>query len=395
MVAENVEILVSTDHDFVTDFGPAVAALGVEGRIATFSGEEITSSDYGHFNAFPLEIDPNSPNNGAVDWAGRTPQQFGDELRARPRPVVFQLNHPRRVPAPGEGGNYFQSVDLQFDADGPFEGPGALPPEIARVPPGTSLLATNFTAMEVMTWLDVQGLHDWYNLLNAGLFFTATGNSDTHTQYVESSGWPRNYVALGTDDPAEITGDALASALNAGRNAVGFGVFPSIAAHGAGEAGIGDTVAPDRDGQIRIDVRVQSPTWAPFDRVVLLDGATDTPLAGGEVVPTIVSAGAAPEARRLEYTLEHVWTPAADTWVVAVVTGSASLFPVFPYNEAEPGEVTLEAIRAGALPDGATAFGLTNPIFVDADGDGAVAPSHLVLPPDWESWRWEDRTAPY
>lgn len=395
MIAEGVEVLVSTDHDYVTDFGPTVEQMGVGGQIATFAGEEITSFDYGHFNAFPLDVDPTSPNNGAVDWAGLTPTEIGQRVLSGPRPVVFQLNHPRQVPAPGVGGNYFQVIDLQFDATGPYTGPEGVAPEIVRLPAGSSLLATNFTAMEVITWLDVQGLHDWYNFINAGHFFTATGNSDTHTQFVESSGWPRNYVAVGVDDPTQVTAEALATNLNAGRNTVSFGPFATLQAVGATTGTIGDTVAPDGSGDVQISVRVQAPTWIPFDDVVLWDGAAGIPLAGGAATPETVSAGSAPEAVRLEWTTDHTWQPTSDTWVVAVVQGTGSMFPAFPYNTAEPEAVTLEAIRDGTLEGGATAFALTNPIWIDADGDGVITPNHLVLPPDWGDWRWEDRTNPY
>ncbi len=395
MIAEGVEILVSTDHDYVTDFGPTVQQMGVGEQIATFAGEEITSFDYGHFNAFPLDVDPGSPNNGALDWAGLTPTELGQRVLSGPRPVVFQLNHPRQVPAPGVGGNYFQVIDLQFDANGPYTGPEGVDPELVRLAPGASLLATNFTAMEVITWLDVQGLHDWYNFINAGHFFTATGNSDTHTQFVESSGWPRNYVAVGLDQPSQVTADGLAQALNAGRNTVSFGPFATLHGLGATSGVIGDTLTPDPSGNVQITARVQAPTWIPFDDVVLWDGGAGIELAGGAASPEVVSAGAAPEAVRLEWSLTHTWQPAADTWVVAVVQGSDSMFPAFPYNTAEPEEVTLEAIRDGTLQGGATAFALTNPIWIDADGDGIITPNHLVLPADWGDWRWEDRTNPY
>ena len=392
MAAEGVEILVSTDHAFVTDYGPDIEDLGLQAWITSLPGQEITTFDYGHFNGFPLDIDPTAHNGGAIDWPGLSPQEISETLADEGR--VFQVNHPRAVPAPGEG-NYFENVDLQFDASGPYVGSEARDPLSVRLTADAQMLASSFVAVEVMTWLDVQGLHDWFNFLNAGVRFTATGNSDTHTLRVESSGWPRNYVRLGQDDPAGMPPEDLVLAMHNGRNVLSFGPFVRLSAEGASTALVGDTVTPDGSGDVAVTVTVQAPPWIPFDDVILLDGATNMVLAGGTVTPQLVSAGAAAEAQRLEHVIEHTFTPTEDTWLLVLVQGSAGLFPGVAYNTSDPATLDLTAIRAGAVDGPATAFAATNPIFVDADGDGIITPSHLVLPPDHDDWRWEDRTNPY
>ena len=390
MAAEGVEILVSTDHAFVTDYAPVVADLALEAYLATMPGQEITTFDYGHFNAFPLEFRPELHNRGAFDWPGMTPAEFGDVLLAEPEARVLQVNHPRAVPAPGEG-NYFNNVDLQFDDDGPYSGGDARDPLAVRLAADAQLLSTSFVAIEVMTWLDVQGLSDWFNFLNAGVRFTGTANSDTHTLFVESSGWPRNYVRLGGDDPAALDPADLVLALHRGRNVMSFGPFVRLS---VGEAQVGDTLTAT-GGDVTASVTVQAPPWIPFDEVVLLDGATQTVLAGGAVVPEWVSAGADPAAQRLEVTIEHTWTPLSDSWLVVMVSGTEGLFPGVAYNASDRATLDLAAIRGGDVIAPATAFALTNPIWIDADGDGEIAPSNLVLEQDFQDWRWEDRTNPY
>jgi len=382
MAAEGVEILVSTDHAFVTDYAPVVDDLGLGAWLTTVPGQEITTFDYGHFNGFPLPVDPAQHNGGAIDWPGMTPPEIAATLTDDSR--VFQVNHPRAVPAPGEG-NYFNNVDLQFDADGPYVGADAIDPVAVRLASDAQMLDSSFVAVEVMTWLDVQGLHDWFNFLNAGVRFTATANSDTHTRFVESSGWPRNYVRTGGDDPAATTPEDLVLALQSGRNTLSFGPFVTLQVGGAGS---GDTATGP--GEQTATVTVQAPPWIPLTEVTLLDGATNTVLAASSQVQTVPAGG----AERLQIDLSHTWTPTEDTWLIALATGG-SLFPGVPYNTSDPAALDLAAIRAGAVDGPATAFGVTNPVFVDADGDGQVTPSHLVLPPDWESWRWEDRTHPY
>jgi hypothetical protein len=392
MAAEGVEILVSTDHAFVTDYAPDIDQLGLGGWITSVPGQEITTFDYGHFNGFPLLSDPGEHNRGAIDWPGMSPEDINTSLNSETQ--VFQVNHPRAVPAPGEG-NYFNNVDLQFDADGPYVGSDARDPLSVRLAADAQMLVSAFVAVEVMTWLDVQGLHDWFNFLNAGVRFTATGNSDTHTLRVESSGWPRNFVRLGEDTPSEMAPEDLVLAMHSGRNVISFGPFVRLAATGTAEALVGDTVQPNTSGEVAVTVNVQAPPWIPFDSVELLDGATNTVLAGGAVVPQLVSAGAAPEAQRLELQIDHTFTPTADTWLVVVVTGSQGLFPGIAYNTSDPATLDIEGVRAGNVDGPATAFAATNPIFVDADADGAIEPSHLVLPADQDEWRWEDRTNPY
>ena len=47
--------------------------MGAAGVLGTATGEEITTFDYGHFNGWPLSIDPNQVNHGAVDFGGAAP----------------------------------------------------------------------------------------------------------------------------------------------------------------------------------------------------------------------------------------------------------------------------------------------------------------------------------
>ncbi len=392
MAAEGVEILVSTDHAFVTDYSPLIEELALGSWMTSVPGQEITTFDYGHFNGFPLFSDPTRHNRGAIDWPGMSPVEISASVSGEDQ--VFQINHPRAVPAPGEG-NYFDNVDLQFDAQGPYVGADARDPLSVRLAADTQMLASAFVAVEVMTWLDVQGLHDWFNFLNAGVRFTATGNSDTHTLRVESSGWPRNFVRLEQDVPGAMAPEDLVLAMHGGRNVISFGPFVRVSATGASQAFVGDTVSPSLSGEVVVSVNVQAPPWIPFDEVTLLDGATNTVIAGGAVTPALVSVGAAPEAQRLELALEHTFTPSGDTWLVVLVSGSQGLFPGVAYNTSDRDTLDIAAVRAGDVQGPATAFAATNPIFVDADGDGVIEASHLVLPQDHEQWRWEDRTNPY
>ncbi len=73
MLGEGVDFFAATDHGYRTDFSSTVSDLGVSGLISTAVGQEITTFDYGHFNAWPLDYDPLLPNHGFVDHGGAAP----------------------------------------------------------------------------------------------------------------------------------------------------------------------------------------------------------------------------------------------------------------------------------------------------------------------------------
>ncbi|MBW2254297.1 MAG: hypothetical protein JRI25_06825, partial [Deltaproteobacteria bacterium] len=288
--------------------------------------------------------------------------------------------------------NYFEVIDLRFDEQGWYLGPDTVDPSRVRLQPDAVMFAPDFTALEVMTWVNVQGFSDWFNLIGTGMRVTGTANTDTHTLRVESSGWPRNFVRVGLDDPTALDERAFVEAINGGRVTCSFGPFVTVRATGqisGNTAGEGeDLLAPGE--AIDLAIRVQAPTWIAFDTVDLyMDGLL---LERRAVTPAEVPVGG---ASRLDHTEIFMVTPANDAWFVAVVSGSSPLFPGVPYNTTPRGEVTLERIRADDLDEPFTPFAFANPVFVDADGDGSFTPKPNVMPPDWQDYRFESRLDPY
>lgn len=130
---EGLELVVSTDHNFVSDYQPVIGELGLERFLASAVGLELTTIDRGHFNGFPLRMGSGSlvrdssgaltntiasRTYGSFEWAGRTPQEIFDALRksgmekrdpacaaqnplsaesceVEIEPVIVQVNHPR------------------------------------------------------------------------------------------------------------------------------------------------------------------------------------------------------------------------------------------------------------------------------------------------------------
>ena len=109
--AEALDVLQSSDHDYLTDYAPVVSRLMSQGIIPpgsmqTSVGDEVTPNHYGHIHAFPLVRDDDDPEGGAVDWSytdrdevSPAPDyvlpidQLIQELRADPGEEVIQINH--------------------------------------------------------------------------------------------------------------------------------------------------------------------------------------------------------------------------------------------------------------------------------------------------------------
>ena len=141
-----------------------------------------------------------------------------------------------------------------------------------------------------------------------------------------------------------------------------------------GDAKIGDTVVVS-GGRADVRVRVRSPRWAPVDRLRVYTN-------GG----ALVADQAIPPGQGTSYeTIVSVELP-RDGWVVAEVTGSANMFPVVTPTEFPPLDATvlITALSSGldlsSLPIASnlkpepthptTPYAITNPIWIDTDGDG-------------------------
>ena len=329
LAAAGVELPVTTEHEFIADYNPTIAALGLQKWMRGIIGEELTTFTYGHFNPFPLTPSPDKPNAGALRWFDRTPPQLFADVRTAFEGAVFQVNHPRGRAI----SSYFSSAGYD-----PATGKASSP----------ELWSTNFDAIEVFNdsgWADnrEETVRDWFSLLDRGLKVTATGNSDSHDAYNSEVGYPRNYVKLSTDTPANVDLAELAAAIKGQRVVVSGGAFIEAS---VGETSLGQ-VAAAPSGSAALTIRVQAPTWVDLDTLEVIIGGVDK----GKVVHTIKLDASTASASNpaVRYEGELTVSSTSDTWVIVVVSGSGSLAPV---------------VR-GERP-----FAVTNPIYLDVDGNG-------------------------
>ena len=96
--SEGLEIAVATDHNYVTDYAPAISRNGLGDWMSSMVGVELSTLEMGHFNAFPLRYDVGASshfpfvdhcyennadkvNESAFDWVECSPAQLFDHLR--------------------------------------------------------------------------------------------------------------------------------------------------------------------------------------------------------------------------------------------------------------------------------------------------------------------------
>ena len=99
VAGEGVEIGISTNHNFVSDWRPHVELLGLTPWMTSFVGIEFTTLESGHFNSYPLNYDAGPVTHGAFEWFGHPPADLFAGLRALAPDGkgnnIIVCNHPR------------------------------------------------------------------------------------------------------------------------------------------------------------------------------------------------------------------------------------------------------------------------------------------------------------
>jgi hypothetical protein len=317
LLAEGVEFAVATDHNHVTDYAPIVERLGAERQLATVPGVEVTTHSWGHFNAFPYPTSAPLPPYASIE-----PSLIFDRVRAEAPGVVIQVNHPRL-----RGMGYFNRLN------------GDTKP--AAIEDGFSF---DFDTVELMNGIELAGqnavdanLDEWFELLNLGKRYTAVGNSDSHRLVGQYVGYPRTYVRVPDDRAEAVSEEQISRALLAGHAIVSGGPF--VMAIAEGRAGPGDFVAA-HSGTVELQLSVRAPAWMDVRRAeIYVNGQRVTTIpARTTLAPIRIEAVTPVRVRR-------------DSWIVVAARGDKPMRVWMPGTPAVP-------------------FAFTNPIFVDADGDG-------------------------
>jgi len=422
--AEGIDNLVMTDHHAHTDLRPTIAALGLGPWLATTVGEEITTFDYGHFNAYPLAIDPTRTSRGSTDWAKAAPagQDFPAPRAGAPAynatpAEIFQLATNPALPGStalpdttiqvNHIGSHFVPLKIDTGVFPIADGLDAAARLDRRLDPAAGNLFHPFPALELWNGSGrrhqaeflVERIGIWMNLLNHGLHATMISDTDSHAfENLESAG-AVTWTAAGaaTDAPATLDGSEVARRVVAGKAVGGQGIFVTtrlLEQAGSGVADLtstGDTHMSAAGGNVDLEITVQAPLWAEYDRIEIYANAATTPVDpnrpylygatptrvlnagdGDFTIDTLVVDASIPGASRRE---TRVLVPfpglGGDTWFVVVARGtdgvSRPMFPVFAKDLAVAGNTLLADLVDGNLGEsGVMALGVTNPLYYDA-----------------------------
>jgi hypothetical protein len=321
-LAEGLETVVATDHNAIAvDWATAIAEVRGARPLSVIVGDEVSIERFGHFSVIPMAPAPSAAHGGAPEVRGRAPRDVVRALATPGRVVI--LNHPR---AGGRTG-YFENLGVDDKASGV---------ELAGI-----------DAIEVFSGKDTTrvepALRDWLALLDRGLPLTAVGGSDSHLIVGQEVGWPRTCIPLA--DGAALDAEALVGALKKRHEALvtnGPFVRVSVAGHGMGQ------LAPAPRGRAKLDVEIEAAPWIDVRRLELFINGSRR----GKPIDV------APSGKPQRYKGSIDLRVERDAYVVVVVRGGA-LGAVLP---------------ASAGQSAPTALAITNPIYLDRDGDGRWTP---------------------
>jgi hypothetical protein len=337
--AEGLDVAISADHNYITDYRAELARTGLDGDLAVINGYEVTARTGSlHFNSFPAAARRGETNNGSISVEDETPAKLFALARAKNPGSLVQVNHPR-----SEGLGYFIHYHLDPDKAASADAPFDLDFDVMEVMNGAKTEESNRKTTE-----------DLFRLLNRGYPVRAVGTSDAHGIDGGETGYSRTYVLYDGPKAQRLNEGAIIEAIRKGRSFVSNG--PIVSVSGRGGATFGDTVKAKK-GRVDMDVTVTGAPWLDVREVrLIVNGERQPPLP-------MKDAGKGSELGTIKFRGRATVEFARDGWVAVEVTGGQPLYPLIQQRSG-----------SGKPDDAALPYALTNPILVDADGDGRSAP---------------------
>lgn len=339
LAAEGIELPIATDHNRHIDHEPFARRMNVRKYFTPVVGNEVTTA-VGHFNIFPARADAKIPDHQSKDW-----KTIFEGIYRTPDIKVVILNHAR---------------DLHSGVR-PFG------PQLHNAVAGENLEGWELraNAMEVINSGAIQSdplqlFHDWMGMLNRGRILTPVGASDSHDVARFFVGQGRTYIRAHDDNPGAIDIDKAVNNFVQGRVIVSYGLLTELTVDG--KYGPGD-VAPARNGEVQIKIRVLGPHWVQADKVLLY--------ANGQLIREesiqMVKTASRPAAGVLWEGDWKLQRPRHDVHLVAIALGPGIKGLYWP--TAKPYQPT--------SPDwNSQVIGASGAVWLDVDGDGRRTPAY-------------------
>lgn len=244
--SEGLEVVVSTDHEYIADWAPGVDETGLGDWVVTVIGQEVTATVPEHTNMYP--VTPNFEENargGYIRWYEMDYKELFAAIRDFGAGVVG-INHPS---------GYLDLVEFDpFTATPLFDDPTKM-----GLHEDAELWDWNFDTIELMNGnkkiFSTNGddaLFDyWMSFLNHGQKKTVVGVSDAHNYTMP--GYPRTYFKSSSDEVTGFDEAELINAMHEGRALISTGAFATVDINGT--AKMGDTIT-DSDGTTELNLKI-------------------------------------------------------------------------------------------------------------------------------------------
>lgn len=224
---------------------------------------------------------------------------------------------------------------------------------------------------------------DWLSLLNQGIQvgkvgqrhpLWGTGVSDSHRLVVELPGYSRTYVGAG-DFPTtgSIDVKTFNTAVLAGNMSISSGPYISFTADTGGPAAnMGQTLGPSVSS-VNLHIQVQAAPWVPVEEVRIIKNGCVIACYNNTTTPPVAANPSNPfeqtNANVVRFNATVSDTVSGDSYYI--VEASQNL----PLSGAPPVDPVMNLVAKDALP-----WAMSNPIFVDGDGDNVY--SGIALAPN-------------
>ncbi len=354
LAGEGIDLPIVTEHNQHADYSAAAKALGLLDRLTIVPGNEVTTTN-GHFNVFPISLTAPPVDHTKTHWP-----DLLDRMRQSPGVRIAILNHPTDThvgftPFAATNLNPVTGENLRGDFDFTFD----------------AMELINSGAMRT-DWLEP--IRAWFALLNRGYRIAGVGSSDSHDVSRFIVGQGRTYIQGDDGKTGNIDVQKVCDALKQGRAVASLGLFPQLriadapdaldapqltAGVFAGAASSSGDLHTGSSKFFEVHATVDFPTWMnPEART------TATVYANGRPLVVFPFEMAKTKGKPLGFKARFP-KPKADTWYVLVAdtpgVTNAHWSIARPYQPSSP------------KWDPAM-IGVTNPIWMDADGDGRFTP---------------------
>lgn len=334
VVAEGVDVAMATDHNYIIDYYPTLKKLGLNKYLAVIVGNEVTTGGVIHYNTYPLKQRLDEENNGAINPVSEEAAPLFEASRKKDPEAILQVNHPRSGTL-GYFNNYLLDIESAAFARENFDTSF----DVLEIMNGPYYYSSNSVAIE-----------DWLHLLNRGYYFPLMGSSDSHSIDRGEPGYSRTYVIYDGEENDNLNWNALAGSIKKGHSFTSNGPIVEFKVNRKYVPGDSFTASK---GKVEIGIKVQSAPWIAVDEVRLIKNGEREIIFPVKTKKEVIQKF----TYRFDLRLEN------DSYIVVEVLGKDSLYPVlqrYSWN--------------GLIQNAILPYALTNPIFIDVDGNGKFDP---------------------